>query len=126
TAASNCEQLQARGVKLVLDDFGAGYASLSYLQTMRFDEIKLDSSLTLGSRFPAGHRLIKGVLELCHAINVPCTAEHLETEADVDRLVALGCQYGQGFWLHRPLSAAKATAMATNQENLVRMVRRPA
>jgi diguanylate cyclase (GGDEF)-like protein len=124
TAAQNCEALQQAGVKIVLDDFGAGFASLSYLRAMRFDEIKLDSSLTLGARRKEGYPLTMGVLDLCRALDVPCTAEHLETEADVERLAAMGCAFGQGFWLHRPLSADAATAMAVNQENLVRMLRR--
>lgn len=125
-AAANCEKLQRSGIKIVLDDFGSGFASLSYLHALRFDEIKLDSSLTLGARRDDGLLLAKGVLDLCHALNVPCTAEHLETVEDVERFVALGCRFGQGYWLHRPVSASDALALAREQENVVRLVRRPA
>lgn len=125
STAANCERLQRAGIRIVLDDFGAGFASLSYLRALRFDEIKMDSSLTLGARHKDGYLLAKGVLDLCRAIDVPCTAEHLETADDVERLSALGCRYGQGYWLHRPVSAEDARALAANQDNLIRLVRRP-
>ena len=104
-AAENCDLLQQKGVRIVLDDFGAGYASVSYLRSMRFDEIKLDSSLTLNARNGDGYLLAKGVLMLCEALNVPCTAEHLENVDDVRRFTALGCRYGQGFCLQEPVPA---------------------
>ena len=72
---------------------------------MRFDEIKLDSSLTLNARNGDGYLLAKGVLMLCEALNVPCTAEHLENVDDVRRFTALGCRYGQGFCLQEPVPA---------------------
>ncbi len=122
TTAVNCEKLQRAGISVVLDDFGAGFASLSYLRALRFDEIKIDSTLTLGSRKAEGYQLAKGVLDLCRAMNVPCTAEHLETADDVERLAGLGCKYGQGYWLHRPVSALDARALALNQTNLVRLL----
>lgn len=111
-AVSNCEILQNYGVRIVLDDFGAGFASLSYLRTMRFDEIKLDSSLTIAAHRRDGQLLSKGVIELCKALAVPCTAEHLETQSDVDRFKSLGCNYGQGFYLHRPVSAFEIPLIA--------------
>lgn len=125
-AAANCEKLQRSGIRIVLDDFGSGFASVSYLRALRFDEIKLDSSLTKGARREDGFLLAKGVLDLCDALNVPCTAEHLETAEDVERFAGLGCRYGQGYWLHRPVSAQEACALALEQNNLVRLLRRPA
>lgn len=119
--ARNCERLQESGVKIVLDDFGSGFASLSYLRTLRFDEIKMDSALTLGSRSKEGYLLTKGVLDLCRAIDVPCTAEHLEAASDVERLRGLGCKYGQGYWLHRPVSAQDAGALAINHTSLLEL-----
>ncbi|MGF1550733.1 MAG: putative bifunctional diguanylate cyclase/phosphodiesterase [Sphingomonadaceae bacterium] len=103
-ARDNFRKLQEAGVCLVLDDFGAGYASISYLREMRFDEIKLDGSLVaaIGSRSKA-RALLRGVLELCNSLDLPCVAEHIETEAQLAALLELGCRYGQGFFLQRPL-----------------------
>ncbi len=107
-AARNCRELQKQGIRIILDDFGAGYASVSYLQTMSFDEIKLDGSLILSARRQEGLALAKGVLDLCHALQVPCTAEHLEDRKDVERFKSLGCRFGQGYFLHRPLAIEDA------------------
>ncbi len=114
-AAQNCKLLQDHGIRIVLDDFGAGYASVSYLRTMRFDEIKLDGSLTIDARTPDGYVLAKGVLELCKTLEVPCTAEHLEGQLDVERFRKLGCTFGQGFHLARPQSAQEISGVLHDQ-----------
>lgn len=106
-------RLSREGVRLVLDDFGAGYASISYLREMRFDVIKLDGSLITTSA--DGYPLLKGVLELCKAVGLPCVAEHVETEASLLMLRALGCRYAQGFWLGRPMTAEAAREMARSK-----------
>lgn len=104
-AADNCGALQRQGARIVLDDFGAGCASLSYLRSMRFDEVKLDRALTQNARSDEGEMLAKGVVELCATLDVPCTAEHVETQDDLDRFVAIGCRFGQGYFLQQPTSA---------------------
>jgi EAL domain-containing protein (putative c-di-GMP-specific phosphodiesterase class I) len=97
----------------VLDDFGAGHASISYLREMQFDGIKLDGALVAPvSDTLRGRRLLKGVLDLCAAMGLPCVAEHIESEAQRTLLRELGCRDGQGFLLSRPLTAAEAAAMA--------------
>jgi diguanylate cyclase (GGDEF)-like protein len=114
-ARRNLAELDRAGVRLVLDDFGAGYASISYLREMRFHAIKLDGSLiTAATNESGGLALLKGVLDLCRAVGLPCIAEHLETEAQVITLRGLGCRYGQGYYLSRPMSAegARHVAMA--------------
>ena len=57
-------------------------------------------------------RLLKGVLDLCRAVELPCIAEHVETEQQVALLRELGCRYGQGYWLARPMSADQARQVA--------------
>ena len=81
----------------MLDDFGAGYASISYLREMKFDAIKLDWLAGDGRRRPApAERLLKGVLDLCASLNVPCVAEHIEEAGQLALLKRLGCRDGQG------------------------------
>lgn len=109
----NLSHLSRQGVNLVLDDFGAGYASISYLREMQFDAIKLDGSLiTAATNGKTGLPLLKGVLDLCRAVGLPCIAEHVETAVQAATLRRLGCRYGQGFWLGRPMPAQNAIALA--------------
>lgn len=112
-ARGNLSGLRHAGVRIVLDDFGAGYASISYLREMRFDAIKLDgsliSSITDGG---SGLPLLQGVLALCQAMGLPCVAEHIETQNQLRLLRRLGCRYGQGYLLARPLDSAGAERLA--------------
>jgi diguanylate cyclase (GGDEF)-like protein len=113
TARLNLESLRAAGARILLDDFGAGFASVSYLREMIFDEIKIDGSLIAGvPQSPIAVRLLKGVLDLCAALRVPCVAEHIETPEQIAMLRQFGCRDGQGFALSTPLSAEQACAFS--------------
>jgi diguanylate cyclase (GGDEF)-like protein len=113
SARLNLERLRAAGARIHLDDFGAGYASVSYLREMIFDAIKLDGALIKGAvESEAGERLLKGVIDLCDALRVPCVAEHIERPEQLDLLRALGCRDGQGFALTPPLFAEEARTLA--------------
>ena len=112
TARHNLDTLREAGARIVLDDFGAGYASIAYLREIHFDAIKLDGSLVTGTEAPAGMRLLQGVLELCASLNVPCIAERIETGEQAALLKRLGCRDGQGFALARPLDADAARELA--------------
>ena len=108
----NLANLRERGVTILLDDFGAGYASISYLREMPFDKVKLDGSLITTAHSADGRALLTGVLNLCDAVGLPCVAEHLETEQQVQLLRELGCRFGQGFALARPMGADAAAHFA--------------
>jgi EAL domain-containing protein (putative c-di-GMP-specific phosphodiesterase class I) len=110
-AGENLRLLRSHGTKIVLDDFGAGYASVSYLQEIEFDAIKLDGSLIRGTG-PNSEKLLRGVLDLCASMGVPCVAEHIETREQLDLLTANGCRDGQGFYLSPPLTATQARVLA--------------
>ena len=113
SARLNLERLRAAGARIVLDDFGAGFASISYLREIVFDAIKLDGALVRGAtESEAGARLLKGVLDLCASLRVPCVAEHIERPEQLDMLRALKCRDGQGFALAPPLPAEEARALA--------------
>jgi EAL domain-containing protein (putative c-di-GMP-specific phosphodiesterase class I) len=112
-ARENLRALRGAGARIVLDDFGAGHASISYLREMQFDGIKLDGSLVSPvADSLRGRRLLKGVLDLCASMGLPCVAEHIETQEQLDLLRELGCRDGQGFILSPPLHAAAAAALA--------------
>jgi diguanylate cyclase (GGDEF)-like protein len=113
SARLNLERLRAAGARVVLDDFGAGYASISYLREMIFDAIKLDGALVRGAaESESGARLLKGVLDLCDALRMPCVAEHIESSGQLALLRALACRDGQGYALSPPLFAQEARALA--------------
>jgi len=113
TARANLDALRNAGARIVLDDFGAGYASISYLREMRFDAIKLDGALVTGATSsPPALRLLKGVLELCASMNMPCVAEHIEAPEQIELLTRLGCGGGQGYALSQPLEPQEARKLA--------------
>ncbi len=117
-ARENLQALRGAGARIVLDDFGAGHASISYLREMQFDGVKLDGALiasvadSLRSR-----RLLKGVLDLCAALGLPSVAEHIETDEQLRLLRELGCREGQGYLLSPPLHAEAAAALAAPKLN---------
>lgn len=115
-ARRNLTILRNAGARIVLDDFGAGFASISYLREINFDAIKLDGALvTAAAETQTASRLLKGVLELCASLGVPCVAEHVEEERQVELLRRLNCRYGQGYVLSAPVEAGAAAAIASGK-----------
>lgn len=105
-ARANLTALRNAGVTIVLDDFGAGFASIGYLRQLRFDQIKLDGALVTAALDSAdGKRLLSAVIRLCEILGVSSVGEHVESEELLDLLKELGCTAGQGFWLTPPLRA---------------------
>lgn len=104
-ARANLAVLRDAGVSIVLDDFGAGYASIGYLREIRFDQIKLDGALVTAARSGDGERLLEAVIGLCLALGISPVAEHIENEDQVKLLLRLGCTAGQGYWLQAPVPA---------------------
>lgn len=107
-ARQNIHELSEAGVLIVLDDFGAGYASIGYLRELRFDQIKLDGALVTAAQDSSdGKRLLQAVIGLCDLLGVSSVAEHIESEELLRLVMSLGCTAGQGFWLHRPVPARR-------------------
>lgn len=116
-ARQTLSQLRRNGIRIVLDDFGAGYSSISYLREMNFDAVKLDGSLIAPiAGAGSGRPLLQGVLALCREIGQECVAEQIETDAQLSLLRKLGCKYGQGFRLARPMDAASAAELAGSRK----------
>jgi EAL domain-containing protein (putative c-di-GMP-specific phosphodiesterase class I) len=111
-ARINLAELKRAGATIVLDDFGAGYASIGYLRELQFDQIKLDGGLVTAAQHSAdGKRLLRAVVGLCDILGVSTVAEHVESEEILALVVELGCTAGQGFWLERPLSSEKLASL---------------
>lgn len=106
------ERVRALGVGLKLDDFGTGYSSLSYLGAIPFDALKIDRSFV--DRLlsdPASEAIVEAVIQLAHKLRMKVVAEGIEDEAQLRRLVDLGCDTGQGFLFSRPVPAEIAGQM---------------
>ena len=96
-------QLKALGVRIVMDDFGKGYSSLSYLQLFPFDKIKIDRDFIHNvCHNGQSAAIVRAVLGLAQALNLPVLAEGVETEEERDFLGALGCDEMQGYLIGRP------------------------
>lgn len=98
------EGLRALGLKLSLDDFGTGYSSLSYLQQLPLDGLKIDKvfvqCLAPGSR---ELDIVGMVVQLGHRLGFKVTAEGIETAEQLRQCQLLGVDYGQGYYLGRPM-----------------------
>lgn len=97
-------RLRATGIALSIDDFGTGYSSLSYLQKLPVSELKIDRSFVIDiDQHPATQRLVKTIIELGHGLDLSVIAEGIETQAERDTLLSLGCDAMQGYFASRPL-----------------------
>ena len=105
-ASSTLWALAQLGVRIAVDDFGAGYASLLYLRQFPVSVLKLDRSLVQGLvHDPTDAALVRWTIEMAHALRVTCVAEGVEDSATLDALLALGCDEAQGFHLQPPVPA---------------------
>ena len=96
-------ELRELGVRFALDDFGTGYSSLSYLHTLPFDMLKIAKSFVDGlARGGREASFVRMIIELARTLGVTVIAEGIETQEQVDALVLLECDLGQGFHLGRP------------------------
>jgi diguanylate cyclase (GGDEF)-like protein len=104
-AASALATLRGLGVRVAVDDFGTGYSSLSHLQRFPVDVLKVDKSFVapLGVSEPESTALVTSIIGLAHSLGLNVVAEGIETEDQLDRLRSLGCDYGQGYLMARPL-----------------------
>jgi diguanylate cyclase (GGDEF)-like protein/PAS domain S-box-containing protein len=107
------ELLQTLGVRLLLDDFGTGYSSLRYLQRYALDGLKVDRAFVagLGEAGDGDGAIVDAIVGMARALGMAVIPEGVETEAQLARLAALGCDHAQGFLLSRPLPADELEAL---------------
>lgn len=103
---ANLEHLKCLGVRVAIDDFGAGYSSLSYLKRLPIDRLKIDQSFVRGLPEDSEDAAIStAVVALGNSLGLEVIAEGVETEAQRQFLVDQGCHLGQGFLFSRPVAA---------------------
>jgi EAL domain-containing protein (putative c-di-GMP-specific phosphodiesterase class I) len=100
--------LHALGVQLGLDDFGMGYSALSYLRKFPFQTIKIDRSFVSDMQDAGKTEIVRAIASLATGLAMNVTAEGVETAEQAEKLQQLACEFGQGYFFHRPLSSAAA------------------
>lgn len=91
------------GVRISLDDFGSGYASLGYLRRYPLDKVKIDKSFVDPiDDEPRARQVLLSVIELCRAFEIPITVEGVERSSQAEFLAAAGCDFLQGYLLGAP------------------------
>src|SRR5207249_9305524 len=105
-------EVKALGVRIAVDDFGTGYASLSHLQRLPVDILKIDRSfvaaLNNGGR---SRQLLRAILDVGEALSLAVVVEGIEDESQLSALEAMGCHMCQGFLIARPSAAEALTSM---------------
>jgi len=100
------DELRRLGVRLAIDDFGAGFSSLACLQRFPVQIVKLDRSLlATAPEQPAARAILRGSIDLAHAIGTIVVAEGVETREQLELVQGLGCDIAQGYLLGRPAPA---------------------
>ncbi len=107
------EELQCKGIRIAIDDFGSGYSALSYLRDLPIDEVKLDrgfiAPIVADSRAAA---VVRALVDLAHVLDLTVVAEGVEDEQTAALVRELGCDIGQGFFYALPLPPDELLEMA--------------
>jgi diguanylate cyclase (GGDEF)-like protein/PAS domain S-box-containing protein len=120
------ESLNDLGVRLSLDDFGKGYSSLSYLDDLPFNSVKIDLALTRKIvDTPQAAVFANAIIQMGHALNKQVIAEGVETLEQATRLQELGCDIAQGYYFGRPMAPDILTALLQDQPNWLPLSGRP-
>lgn len=104
-ARQTVQSLRRAGIRIALDDFGSGYASLQRLCSLDIDHLKIDKTLIQALDSETGRKMVKAVVELGSTLSMPVTAEGIETSEQAQFMVDAKCAYGQGYLFGRPAPA---------------------
>ena len=109
-------ELRKLGIDLHVDDFGTGYSSLSHLHRFPIDALKVDRSfvITMGES-NENLEIVRTIVALAHNLKLKTVAEGVETKKDLDQLKKLKCDFAQGYYFSRPMTAKKATDYLTRE-----------
>jgi len=102
----NLSRLRMNGFGLSIDDFGTGYSSMERLSRVPFTELKVDQAFvkTAASR-PSSRAIVEASVQIAHRLGIPAVAEGVETHADWELMLSMGCEIAQGYYVARAMSA---------------------
>lgn len=125
--------LRGLGITIALDDFGMGYSSLSYLNRLPLDKVKVDRSFIADMDEQSGRKIIAAILGLCATLELDCIIEGVETETQLRQIRGLGYEMAQGYLFARPMTLPavltwlrRAAAGEARQDRLAAIMSRAA
>jgi EAL domain-containing protein (putative c-di-GMP-specific phosphodiesterase class I) len=117
------KRLRVSGIKIAIDDFGAGYSSFSSLRELPFAELKVDRSFVMGCSTDATNAAIcQTAIDLAHRFGSAAVAEGVETQADLQALMVMGCDFGQGVLIAPPMPKERFLELLRQRMNRPRGV----
>jgi diguanylate cyclase (GGDEF)-like protein len=117
------KKLRGLGITIVLDDFGTGHSSLTYLWQFPFDKVKIDRSFVFRMKQdPKAAAIIDTIVGLGRTLNLVVTAEGVETKAQLEALKKTGCDQAQGYLLGRPQTVEVANRLVNRGETFQQSV----
>jgi EAL domain-containing protein (putative c-di-GMP-specific phosphodiesterase class I) len=110
--SARLQTLREAGVRVVFDDFGTGFSSLSWLMRLPADAIKFDQTMIAGvGTETAERKIVRAMIGLAHELGLETIAEGVETETLRDSLIDMGCDFAQGHYYATPLPSEAARAL---------------
>jgi diguanylate cyclase (GGDEF)-like protein/PAS domain S-box-containing protein len=117
-------QLNAMGIRISIDDFGTGYSSLSYLKRFPIHTLKIDRSFVRDIVTDKNdHTIVATIIAMAHSLGMDVTAEGIETEEQLDLLIAQQCDHYQGYHFSRPVAAPEIEPMLASPAPQKRKIR---
>lgn len=106
------QQLKALGIQLSIDDFGTGYSCLARLHQMPIDTLKIDRSFVSQMSVDSESlEIVRTIITLAHSLGMDAIAEGVESEFQMEQLVELECEYGQGYFFSKPIDSTSVWAL---------------
>jgi diguanylate cyclase (GGDEF)-like protein len=113
----NFELLKSAGVNFSIDDFGTGYSAINYLRKYPVESLKIDRSFISGlGESEQAETLVQVIVQMAKTLGIAVVAEGVETQAQLDYLSNIGCDYIQGFYLAKPMSKSDLIAFLAEQQ----------
>ena len=122
-AANILAKVRERGITIALDDFGTGYSSLSQLRKFPLNTLKIDQSFIreVGQSTEDG-AIVRAIITMAHELGMTVVAEGVETPCHLDFLIRERCDYVQGYYVSRPVSAQAMEEMLITQQQKQRAI----
>jgi len=99
-------RLNDAGIHISIDDFGTGHSSLTYLKELPVSELKIDKSFVLNMiNDKKDASIVRSIIDLAHNFDLTVVAEGIEDQETMDKLTEMGCDYGQGYYMSKPMKA---------------------
>ena len=119
TAVLALERIRETGIKVSIDDYGTGQSTLSYLQRLPADEIKVDQSFVRTMVDDKANRiLVQSTIQMAHALGLKVVAEGIEDQRTMTQLKEMDCDIGQGWHIAKPADSAEFFATLADPERI--------